>query len=105
MNCRAIVDLLWHPDRPFVPEFILPDTLVYEDSNIKYWLFSAKDGTIKRKHQSSVTKDRLREKFGKGAERTGVLAVLYFQSREDLYGEVEIPKDSKGTFYFDQAAF
>ena len=68
------------------PKINIPDTIVYKFRQPACWYFTAKDGTIKKKHKGNLVNVRIEESFTQKTTGSDIIA-YYISTAEGEDGE------------------
>lgn len=77
---EVIFHLLWTKDKVFQSNVTakIPDTLIYQYYQLRFWYFTGIDNVIKRKSKEKLTEDQIIKEFLKKPSASGIIAVVYF---------------------------
>jgi hypothetical protein len=71
-----IYHFAWQKANPDISEhfFFLPDTVIYKYQQPRFWYFTSKDGSIKKRSQNKLKTDIIKEFFTKNVSQSEIVA-------------------------------
>lgn len=82
-----IYNFAWQKPDPDNPEhfFYLPDTVIYKYQQPRFWYFTSRDGSIKKRSQDKLKTDKIKEFFSKNVSQSEIVAwFMYIENNKKI---------------------
>ena len=90
---ESLFHLLWAKDDVFDSgtKALIPDTIIFQNYQPRFWYFTSNDGTIKKKKKESLNLTKITQEFLKKPNPCGIVAMIYYMHESTRHIEYLTP--------------